>query len=537
MPRTLTAGPLAALFFAACAGEPAGTPEVGLDAGVDAGTDGGLDAGMWPVFAPHLQVSHPEVVCAPWPVLRYRGPTRPAGAPGELRFVHSLSADPAVARNVHNLFTAGGPTPGLEISHVGMTGLPNGGVSVVIRAGRMEGGSYLEAAEVGLDANGTFEFALVGAHSALNDPSHWFDPGPYPLARAPHDQLLRDLGGIGDGIHFGTRIDGPDIAIAHYEFYQEIAESRPAVFVDRGIVVWVAYNGMLVSSCLDGQIRWILDYDPHHTGSTFWASDPQLLGMPDGSVVADIGITIRVSESGEILAQWPRGYDGISPDCGARSLDEAGNPVWLDLDTLRPRGPAPPVVDGTLLGSSLGTSCQFVQSMGTTPPHLARMRSIGTNATSTWTIEIPAECGYLTGPMIPLEGGGFVGVCSLPGVIALRSDGSIDWMRAFGSHGPAGFDTVFAANVLMPDGTLYFATTSNVLMDGGFNVVAVETGARPAWQTSSHAAGNWARTSAPIAMDPPADAGVRDAALPDAATDAASDVDAWGTPDAGADAG
>ncbi len=74
-----------------------------------------------------------------------------------------------------------------------------------------------------------------------------------------------------------------------------------------------------------------------------------------------------------------------------------------------------------------------------------------------------------------------------------------------------GAEVLREANVLMPDGTLWFVTY-NGLIDGDWLIVGVETGTGPGWVMNGRygGGGNWARTNAPLAEAPTPDAGVPD---------------------------
>ncbi len=499
-----------------CSGETAPT-DAGTDA-PDADDDAFVpnDGGPWPAFQPRLIVSRPDVVCEPSVPIVFRDPGRPPAPPGTVRFIRSITADPDVYAGLVELFSAGGQVPPRpEISQVAFTGLPNGGVAITTHGGERPF-LWFDAAFIGLDPGGSVSFVRLGPTA---DPQHdyWMDPGPYPVVREGSDLWGRDMGFLGGAsVH---PLDMPDLPRPqHFEFVQAVAESRAAIFTDRGYAVWLAYAGWLVSTCLDGRIRWILEYDPRHLADgTMVVADPTLMGLADGSVVASIGIGVRVGPDGQILATG-RSFSRAAP-CGLYSSIDATHAVWLDPGTLEISGDALPNRAEFFYPGLLGERCQFGHLDGSHAPHT--LESFGTEPDLEWRYPLPDTCASLQ-TLIPVAGGGFLGVCRFPGAIYVQADGTLGWYQDLGDE--AGDEAIYEAAVLMPDGTLYFGVSGGLT---AYGVVAMETGLRPAWQTGRRAAGNWARLGAPL-LDSAVDAG--------AAEDAGLLLDASEPPDAGPDA-
>lgn len=459
----------------------------------DAGADAALDArdisaaGWRPAFEPRVLFHDPTIVCpaVEAPVFAPE-PPRPSVAPGEVRWVYRSYEDPAF----RELSPA---APGFRPTTLPLSLAPDGGVRMSLASG-----------EWSFDV--TSDGRLNGSRVTLAGPSAWYSGTEELVARSGRDlYLLTFVDGVVTPIprfEWGTS-PVPAYPVPLPEPLEWTAtdtrfvETPPALLAD-GSVVWSPTPSVIALACVrDGRVRTLIEHDPAPPSVNIYA--PQTYALRDGTFVFVMHEVYRFDASGAVLGHG-RAYDDAAPD-GVVSLgysEECGLAMrftrgmqWWDVETMTQRGPALRWNRGHLVvpTAECGLAHYVIRS------HLPHgVRSTAVDGSVTFEIDDPrtSDAGGIVRHIFALEDGGVMLLGDEdPEIVILDRDGTVRLDAPFDPAvvGP----TVLAWNVAFaPDGTLYFVTSH---FDGGYAVVAVETGARPLYPTFGvQAEIDWART-------------------------------------------
>lgn len=469
-----------------------------------------VETGSWaphyraPTFEPRIVEWHPSVICAPLS-LAY-APAGPAPeAPGTLRWVRDPFVDPETSAALEH-FGVGHPS----VTEDGLTGTSNGGFSFRVS----------HRVELGLAPDATFAF-LVPRPSPATGPTTRVDDDGTTLAR---DELnYGGLATIDPTNGFTTHIVGP--AGHQFSSSRRTIDSRPVVFPEAGVVVWLSGDDTLVSSCIHtAAVRWAVRFDPVTVGD-WYDIPPKMVGLSDGGVLVELlpGYVARIGVDGTLVESRFRAgafVESMSSHCGAlvSSTDADGSYFeWWNVDGLAAgaRMPLEPAATSTTPVATADCRLLVVRQQMSEPGDPPTPQELTSYGPSGWTVTVPGTPPSTLGggvPVLPLADGAALLVGSNDEGLWLsivESSGAVRWTRGYPETGMTGLVTPLGRSlVLMPDGVLYVLLERHSV-SAGWTAASIVIGSPPAELVGGSGGfggsgdwggtgANWARTSAPL---------------------------------------